>query len=426
MSSDAGAANAGLAVLVVAYRSADKLERCLLSADQHLPGCEIYVWDNSGPSHSDVRELAGRHQRVHWHVNSANIGFAAAVNRLATLVPHQDMLLLNPDAEVLGPLTLTQAAMRACGVAAVAPMVSEGTDYKSTGLFSSENMPWDVAHRKPNWLNVFCETIIRNQRLRGTAFSSLYRHQPSDVEGYLTGACLAISREAWDSVGPFDEEFFLYGEEADWQRRAVAAGWRIHLANEVGVRHSGHGTVAGNAAISTRSYDLLRAGLALQLEYQYGRFVSEAYLVVVSLIEAARRRVRPRRDKSRPGYEVMVTINAKVGTALADQSVSVATELARHGYAVSLISLRRFGSLPRDVPTDVRLLRRPWWWPSTAPETTAPILVCGITNRERAFARLFRLRRHRLCVRTSSAIDRLTGSPHLRRVSTQDQDLEDA
>src|SRR6476620_2969456 len=135
-----------MAVLIVAYRSADMLEKCLESVERYLPGHDVHVWDNSGPTCSDVRRLADRIHRVHWYVSTENIGFAAAVNRLAASVPNCDLLLLNPDAELTGPLTLTRAAIREPGVAAAAPMICEsGVEDRSASLLSGQPLPWDVA-----------------------------------------------------------------------------------------------------------------------------------------------------------------------------------------------------------------------------------------------------------------------------------------
>ena len=100
------------AVLVVAYRSADLLETCLTSVERYLPDAEVHVWDNSGPGHDAVRGLARRMPAVHWYLGGDNIGFAAAVNALASQVPGRDLLLLNPDAELLG---LAAAALREVG-----------------------------------------------------------------------------------------------------------------------------------------------------------------------------------------------------------------------------------------------------------------------------------------------------------------------
>jgi GT2 family glycosyltransferase len=405
VSDDATVTAHDFAVLIVAYRSADKLEECLRAAERHLPSHKLYVWDNSGASYSDVRALAERFRDVHWFVNSENIGFAAAVNKLAAMVPSQDMLLLNPDAELLGPLSLTRTAIRMPGTAAAAPLVLEdGLEHESASPLSPKIMPWDVAHRRLTWLNAFGEAVVRQQRLRGTGLSGLYWSQPSEVDGYLTGACLAIRREAWESLGPFDEEYFLYGEESDWQRRATAAGWRICLADEVGVRHSGHGTVAGDRVASTRSQDLLRAGVALQLEYRYGRFPAECYLVGVSLIETVRERLRDYHGRGHSRSDVLITVDTSEPSASTSDRVSVASELAMAGYAVIVVSLGRLGSLPRDVPASIRLIRRPWWWPSTGPDRTPRVLVEGTTKKERAFARLFRLRRNRACVSPSAAL----------------------
>jgi GT2 family glycosyltransferase len=56
---------------------------------------------------------------------------------------------------------------------------------------------------------------------------------------FVVGAALLLRREALDAVGPFDERFFLYAEEADWQRRAGAAGWRSAVCTEAVATHIG-------------------------------------------------------------------------------------------------------------------------------------------------------------------------------------------
>jgi GT2 family glycosyltransferase len=389
-----------MAVLIVAYRAADKLERCIESVQKHLPGHDVHIWDNSGPTYPDVRCLAARMPHLHWHLDSENIGFGAAVNILAATVPGRDLLLLNPDAELIGPLTLTRAAIGDSGTAVAAPMTSEsGMDDRTPPLVSRAHLPWDVAHRRLTLLNAIGGPLGLSERLRGTWLSNLYRSQPAAVEGYLTGACLAIRREAWDSVGPFDEEFFLYGEEADWQRRAIEAGWRIRLEDEIGFLHDAQGTVTGDPAGMRRSRALLRASVALQLEYQYGVRTADFYLAFVSLCEGFKQKSRG----SARGA-VLVTVDGARDSAAVRERIAIAADLARNGVAVTVVSLQRIGALPREMPASVRVLRRPWWWPSTLPEATPTTLVVGDTKRERRFARLFRHRRNRICIEARDVI----------------------
>lgn len=47
-----------------------------------------------------------------------------------------------------------------------------------------------------------------------------------DVD-YVIGAALAIRRPVWEAIGPLDEGYFLYFEDADYCARARAAGWRV-------------------------------------------------------------------------------------------------------------------------------------------------------------------------------------------------------
>ena len=53
----------------------------------------------------------------------------------------------------------------------------------------------------------------------------------------VTGACLLIRRAAYEQIGGFDEDFFMYSEELDYCRRARAAGWRVHYLPAARVIH---------------------------------------------------------------------------------------------------------------------------------------------------------------------------------------------
>ena len=409
-----------MAVLIVAYRSADKLARCIESVQRYLPDLEVHVWDNSGPECSDVRDLASSMPHAHWYLHGANIGFAAAVNNLAGMVPGQDFLLLNPDAELVGPLSLTRAAIAERGTAAAAPLIWEDDELTPSRPLSRRHQPWDVAHRRRTVLNALGERAVAAERLRGTWLSNLYWSRPGDVEGYLTGACLAIRREAWDALGSFDCEFFLYGEEADWQTRALAAGWRVRLENENGVRHSAQGTVAGDATASTRSSDLVDASIALQVEYRHGARTAELYIAGAYAIDTVKRAIR-RGGLGRSSSDVVVIVDGPRSVS-APELISRAAELARDGHGVTVVSLRGLGALPRELSPSIRLLRRPWWWPRTWPGDSSTVLVTGTAKRERMSARLFRFRRHDLRV---EAVD-CVGHPDFlsSNVIVQNLDLE--
>jgi GT2 family glycosyltransferase len=49
---------------------------------------------------------------------------------------------------------------------------------------------------------------------------------------WATGACLAIPRKLYETIGGFDENLFLYGEDVDFSWRAKAAGFAIKLVHD--------------------------------------------------------------------------------------------------------------------------------------------------------------------------------------------------
>ncbi|MFH5206866.1 glycosyltransferase [Antrihabitans sp. NCIMB 15449] len=377
-----------LAVLVVGYKNPDLLETCLRAVQTHLPDLRTLVWDNSGPDYPGMAEVIGRHPDVDWSLGSANIGFAAAVNALAAKAPECDLLLLNPDAILLGPLAGTRTAIAQSGVAAAAPLVIDGQDS------GDRSRPWDVAHRDRGLVRALVSKAGYAEKLRRTGLSDLYPAPPQAVDGYLTGACLAISRDAWNAVGSFDEEFFLYGEETDWQHRARAAGWQLKLVDEQGVEHTGHGTVAGDPIAGMRSRDLLRANIALNLELNSNVHKADLYLAGTSLLDRVQRSARKERAaRRRVGAakpSVVFTTNRLVYGGAERQHVLLGTELDRRGYEVVIACMQRFGPLVAEVPSSVRVVRQPWWAPAIDLGDGKSVLVTGDTNTETGFATLWR------------------------------------
>lgn len=61
--------------------------------------------------------------------------------------------------------------------------------------------------------------------------------------GWLQGCCLLLRTNAIAEVGLFDEQFFLFYEDADLSRRIQHAGWSLAECPEARVVHVGHQTV---------------------------------------------------------------------------------------------------------------------------------------------------------------------------------------
>jgi len=391
-----------LAVLIVAYKAAEKLDGCLRALEAHLPGHAIYIWDNSGPHANEMRELARRHPHTHWHFSNTNVGFATAVNRLADAVPDHDLLLVNPDAEITSAISGTRAAVQSDCVAAAAPLAwLPDTTETAPPLFARRSMSWDVGHRKLTLVRALVIATGLGDRLRGTWFSHLYRRQPREVDGFLTGACLAINRQAWDSIGPFDEEFFLYGEEVEWQRRAVASGWRLQLAGETGVRHLAMGTVLDQPDSLSRSRDLYRAGTALLVERCFGIISAELFMAISAASDWLRLSLRRTSRAAIAQPDIVVTVAGP--DHVVNQRTSLARALSAAGLSVAVISLQPLGVLPRDLPASIRLVRCAWWSPALVPQRIPKTLVVGSSREERRFRRLLRLRSKRTFISPSDA-----------------------
>lgn len=94
------------------------------------------------------------------------------------------------------------------------------------------------------------------------------QYRAVEPTGYVTGCCLLARRQVWERVGPLDEAYYIYSEDADWCLRARAAGYRLLFVPTARVWHK----VSSSTSVASpwRIYHKVRAGLTLYRRHARG------------------------------------------------------------------------------------------------------------------------------------------------------------
>jgi N-acetylglucosaminyl-diphospho-decaprenol L-rhamnosyltransferase len=162
---------------------------------------------------------------------AANLGLARATGDV--------LLLLNSDTEVepAGPAALAGrfSADPRLGIAGGALFYPDGEAQWSGG--AAPTLPWlfALASGLPSWL----ARVPGYRRLRSPGGAARERREVA----WVTGAAMAIRREAWRQVGPLDEGFRFYAQDLDLCLRAGAAGWRVAVLADFPVLHHHGATI---------------------------------------------------------------------------------------------------------------------------------------------------------------------------------------
>jgi len=222
---------ARVAIVIVTYNSGAEIGGCLdalASTDT-----EIVVVDNASADDTRDKVMA---RKVRLLANAANAGFAAAVNQgvLATSAPL--ILLLNPDAHLVGGLDEMGSFFQMPDTGAVGGMLTDGAGKPQRG-FMARNLPTPAA--------LIFEVLGINRLWPGNRVNWHYRclgldHMTVSSVDQPAGAFLMFSRAAWQKLNGFDERFFpIWFEDVDFCARLKAAGF-LNYYTPLGIaRHTG-------------------------------------------------------------------------------------------------------------------------------------------------------------------------------------------
>lgn len=235
-----------LSIIIVTFNSEKYIEKCISSifksaVEKNILINVIIVDNGSGVlGIKKNREIKSKYTSVSIIENKLNKGFAKAVNigikraRVADLY-----LILNPDtiiqkrsiSELIKCFDITKAG------------IVGGSTYNFNGEESGSYF------RFPNLMvGLFDFTNLRRLLINDYWHKYFYyldtdyskkEYFPVDI---VTGGFMMISKKAINTIGSFDERFFMYLEDVDYCLRANFLNIKIYHCNKSKISHYGGGS----------------------------------------------------------------------------------------------------------------------------------------------------------------------------------------
>ncbi len=209
-----------VSVIIPAWNGSEHLEACLraLQAQTYSP-IEVIVVDNASVDGSAelVEQLFPDMRLI---CNAKNLGFGGGCNTGLWIAKGKILILLNQDtiveSEWASALVEVFQADSTIGIAGGKALYPNGTIQHAGGYVDKHGVGHHYGYRMPD----------------NGEFDQI-----RDVD-FVTGATLAISRQAFEQIGELDDGFApAYFEDVDWCYRARHAGFRTVYVPKARLMH---------------------------------------------------------------------------------------------------------------------------------------------------------------------------------------------
>lgn len=198
-----------VSIIIVNYNLTEKIRTLLLSIEKNVKDIsyEVIIIDNNSPDRG-IEHLENDFPDFHFEFLSTNNGFGSGNNAGFKLAKGRYFLLLNPDTILIDnlPFALFNFAEKNEKFGIIGPMLiyPDGNFQTSTAKFPNVKQEFVNAIgllkygvRLFNWIKI---KVIPKKYF--------------DVD-FVFGSCMFIRRDITELVGGFDEDYFLFSEEAD-------------------------------------------------------------------------------------------------------------------------------------------------------------------------------------------------------------------
>jgi len=224
-----------VSIVIVSFNGRDHLRRCLASVYGHTSGVEfeVTVVDNASGDGTPEMVVAEFPQATLIR-RSENAGFAYAVNQGIAVARGDSFLILNPDAELLNnavPPLLHELA-RQPDIGVLAPKLEDADGSLQLSCRAFPGFRTALFNR----YSLLTRLFGRNRFSKRYLMTDFDHSETADID-WASAACWAVTRQAFEKVGPLDESYFWTIEDVDYCQRVHRAGLRVVYFPEVAIRH---------------------------------------------------------------------------------------------------------------------------------------------------------------------------------------------
>ena len=228
-----------LSACIVAYCDYDEVCAAVRSILQHTPGeLALYVVDNASPDGCGTRLAATDFSdpRVQVICLPENLGFGGGHNAVLPHLNSQVHFILNPDILVETDVLHEMAAWLLSH-----PDVAMATPQ----LYYPDGRIQHLPRRKPTPWALFARQLA--PRMPGSIFDRADRHYtmqdedlsiPRPIE-FCTGSFMAVRTQVFRQIGGFDQDYFMYVEDADLTQKVLRCG-KVYLVPQFRAIHAWH------------------------------------------------------------------------------------------------------------------------------------------------------------------------------------------
>lgn len=212
-----------LSIAIVTYNDEKYIEKCIGSIVGHIGGglsYRLYVIDNNSRDRT-VDLVKGfttgkaaneTSDKITLIQNSKNVGFGTAHNQVLDMLDSRYHLVVNPDVTIVNDCITEMAAYmdKHPGIGLLSPLIKY-PDGRIQYLCKRNPTFWDLFIRL-----AFPRSFTKRRHyfeMRETGYDKEF-----EIE-YATGCFMFFRTEIFKKINGFDENFFLYLEDADITRR---------------------------------------------------------------------------------------------------------------------------------------------------------------------------------------------------------------
>ncbi|HRE41966.1 MAG TPA: glycosyltransferase family 2 protein [Ignavibacteria bacterium] len=261
--------------IIVNYNSTDKIIRCINSIINTLnENYEIIIVDNNSPDRDKLKSNK-LFEKTKIILNNINDGFGKACNIGAINSSGQYLIFINPDTYFLSnviPEIITFYNRNINIGFVTCSMLDESGNYSFT-FNDFYGIKYEINEAFGFGTN---QSIQKKYKL-------IQENYGKKIEvDWITGSFMFISKEKFNTIGGFDENFFLYYEDTDICLRAYQSGLKNYVITYINIIHEGMSTVKSIEGEYIFFYHLNRSNLLYA--YKHFNFFSRFFVRIIHII----------------------------------------------------------------------------------------------------------------------------------------------